>query len=148
LHDVPCRSFIFSGERDERLVADTIRENIPACRCVSSSNGGRLQCCGFCCGRSGAVSLAELAAFALPASDSVSLRGRGSSNTKCGSFCAAEAAIVLRNRTGRRFAGAKDPRIDSGFAKDSENVRELLAACVDKRSGAGGRSDGKYSAAE
>ena len=70
LHDMPLQVIHLSGARDERLVADNYqRENIPAYVAAFHHRMEEVySAADFAIARSGAASLAELAAFALPAS--------------------------------------------------------------------------------
>jgi UDP-N-acetylglucosamine--N-acetylmuramyl-(pentapeptide) pyrophosphoryl-undecaprenol N-acetylglucosamine transferase len=99
LHEVPWQVIHLSGERDERLVADNYRrENIPAyVAAFHHQMEDVYSAADFTVARAGAASLAELAAFALPAllipfpyaSDDHQSR-----NAEV--FARAEAAIVLK----------------------------------------------------
>jgi len=102
LHDVPWQVIHLSGERDERLVADNYRrENIPAYVAAFHHQMEEVySAADFTVARAGAASLAELAAFALPAV-LIPFPYAGRSGD-----CA------QRVGTRRRSAGAKDSRID------------------------------------
>jgi UDP-N-acetylglucosamine--N-acetylmuramyl-(pentapeptide) pyrophosphoryl-undecaprenol N-acetylglucosamine transferase len=69
LHDLPLQVIHLAGARDERLVADNYqRENIPAHVAAFHHTMEEVySAADFAIARSGAASLAELAAFALPA---------------------------------------------------------------------------------
>jgi UDP-N-acetylglucosamine--N-acetylmuramyl-(pentapeptide) pyrophosphoryl-undecaprenol N-acetylglucosamine transferase len=69
LHDAPIQMIHLAGARDERLVADNYqREKIPAhVSAFHHAMGEVYSAADFAIARSGAASLAELAAFSLPA---------------------------------------------------------------------------------
>jgi UDP-N-acetylglucosamine--N-acetylmuramyl-(pentapeptide) pyrophosphoryl-undecaprenol N-acetylglucosamine transferase len=99
LHDVPWQVIHLSGERDERLVADNYhRENIPAYVAAFHHRMEEVySAADFTVARSGAASLAELAAFALPAvliPFPYAANDHQSRNAEI--FARAEAAIVLK----------------------------------------------------
>jgi UDP-N-acetylglucosamine--N-acetylmuramyl-(pentapeptide) pyrophosphoryl-undecaprenol N-acetylglucosamine transferase len=99
LHDVPWQVIHLSGERDERLVADNyLRENIPAyVAAFHHQMEDVYSAADFAVARSGAASLAELAAFALPSlliPFPYAAEDHQTRNAEV--FARAEAAIVLR----------------------------------------------------
>jgi UDP-N-acetylglucosamine--N-acetylmuramyl-(pentapeptide) pyrophosphoryl-undecaprenol N-acetylglucosamine transferase len=99
LHDVPWQVIHLSGERDERLVADNYhRENIPAYVAAFHHQMEEVySAADFTVARAGAASLAELAAFALPAvliPFPYAADDHQSRNAEV--FARAEAAIVLK----------------------------------------------------
>jgi UDP-N-acetylglucosamine--N-acetylmuramyl-(pentapeptide) pyrophosphoryl-undecaprenol N-acetylglucosamine transferase len=129
LHDVPWQVIHLSGERDERLVADNYRrENIPAYVAAFHHQMEEVySAADFTVARSGAASLAELAAFALPAvliPFPYASNDHQSRNAEV--FARAEAAIVLKES---ELAGDLLARKILELIEDAPRLRRMSENC-------------------
>ena len=129
LHDVPWQVIHLSGERDERLVADNyLRENIPAyVAAFHHQMEDVYSAADFAVARSGAASLAELAAFALPAlliPFPYAAEDHQTRNAEV--FARAEAAIVLRES---ELGGDLLAQKIRELIEDSPKIRKMSENC-------------------
>ena len=129
LHDVPWQVIHLAGERDERLVADNYRrENIPAYVAAFHHQMEEVySAADFTVARAGAASLAELAAFALPAvlvPFPYAADDHQSRNAEI--FARAEAAIVLKES---ELAGDLLARKIRELIEDAPKLRQMSENC-------------------
>jgi UDP-N-acetylglucosamine--N-acetylmuramyl-(pentapeptide) pyrophosphoryl-undecaprenol N-acetylglucosamine transferase len=130
LHDIPWQVIHLSGERDERLVTDNYRrENIPAYVAAFYHQMEEVySAADFTVARSGAASLAELAAFALPAvliPFPYAADDHQSRNAEV--FVRAEAAIVLKES---ELADDLLARKIRELIEDAPRIRRMSENCL------------------
>jgi UDP-N-acetylglucosamine--N-acetylmuramyl-(pentapeptide) pyrophosphoryl-undecaprenol N-acetylglucosamine transferase len=129
LHDARLQVIHLSGTRDERLLADNYRrENIPAfVAAFHHSMEEAYSAADFAIARSGAASLSELAAFALPAILIPYPYAADDHQTRNAEiFVQANAALMLKEGDLVDDALA---RMIRGFVADAEKLRRMAQNC-------------------
>ena len=147
LQGAPFQVIHLAGARDERLVADNYqREKIPAhVAAFHHAMEEVYSAADFAIARSGAASLAELAAFSLPAIlIPVSLRRRGPPNPERRDFCSRRGRPHPEGiRSRGRSARAQNPGVNRRPEQTAAHVGKFRAPGAEKRSRPRRRNDGK-----